>query len=382
MIINQNLDVIKDTYGLDEGKTMVSENVIRCLRQGKSTSYYDKKNRYVEVTAPVISEEKAVTGVMLASVSMDTVLDGIRMLRAQGGAVLIVVFLVVLSLGILVAGWFVRPLGRITASIENVTEGYESEWLHVGTFSETGQLSDAFNKMLGRLKQLNDSREEFVSNVSHELKTPLTSMKVLADSLLAQENVPIELYQEFMGDIAKEIDRENDIISDLLTLVKMDKTVQGLNIRQININELLEAILKRLKPIADKKKIEVVLESFRPVSAEIDEMKLTLAISNLVENAIKYNRPSGSVTVNIHSAESAVLEVTDTGIGISPENQEKIFDPFYRVDKSRSRAMGGAGLGLALVSEIARQHNGQVKVTQSSKKGSTIALILPESTDY
>ena len=104
------------------------------------------------------------------------------------------------------------------------------------------------------LKQLNDSREEFVSNVSHELKTPLTSMKVLADSLLAQENVPIELYQEFMGDIAKEIDRENDIISDLLTLVKMDKTVQGLNIRQININELLEAILKRLKPIADKKK--------------------------------------------------------------------------------------------------------------------------------
>ena len=101
-------------------------------------------------------------------------------------------------------------------------------------------MSDAFNKMLGRLKQLNDSREEFVSNVSHELKTPLTSMKVLADSLLAQENVPIELYQEFMGDIAKEIDRENDIISDLLTLVKMDKTVQGLNIRQININELLE----------------------------------------------------------------------------------------------------------------------------------------------
>jgi signal transduction histidine kinase len=273
-----------------------------------------------------------------------------------------------------VAGWFVRPLGRITASIENVTEGYESEWLHVGTFSETGQLSDAFNKMLGRLKQLNDSREEFVSNVSHELKTPLTSVKVLADSLLAQENVPIELYQEFMGDIAKEIDRENDIISDLLTLVKMDKTVQGLNIRQININELLETILKRLKPIADKKKIEVVLESFRPVSAEIDEMKLTLAISNLVENAIKYNRPSGSVTVSIHSAESAVLEVTDTGIGISPENQEKIFDPFYRVDKSRSRAMGGAGLGLALVSEIARQHNGQVKVTQSSEKGFSFLL--------
>ncbi len=425
MIINQNLDVIKDTYGLDEGKTMVSENVIRCLRQGKSTSYYDKKNRYVEVTAPVISEEKAVTGVMLASVSMDTVLDGTRMLRAQGGAVLIVVFLVVLSLGILVAGWFVRPLGRITASIENVTEGYESEWLHVGTFSETGQLSDAFNKMLGRLKQLNDSREEFVSNVSHELKTPLTSMKVLADSLLAQENVPIELYQEFMGDIAKEIDRENDIISDLLTLVKMDKTVQGLNIRQININELLETILKRLKPIADKKKIEVVLESFRPVSAEIDEMKLTLAISNLVENAIKYNRDEGWVRVSLNAdhkyfyvkvmdsgigipeedqaaisnlVENAIkynrdegwvrvslnadhkyfyVKVMDSGIGIPEEDQAHIFERFYRVDKSHSREIGGTGLGLAIARNAVIMHRGSIKVYSSKGEGTTFTVRIP-----
>ena len=378
MIINQNLDVIKDTYGLDEGKTMVSENVIRCLRQGKSTSYYDKKNRYVEVTAPVISEEKAVTGVMLASVSMDTVLDGIRMLRAQGGAVLIVVFLVVLSLGILVAGWFVRPLGRITASIENVTEGYESEWLHVGTFSETGQLSDAFNKMLGRLKQLNDSREEFVSNVSHELKTPLTSMKVLADSLLAQENVPIELYQEFMGDIAKEIDRENDIISDLLTLVKMDKTVQGLNIRQININELLEAILKRLKPIADKKKIEVVLESFRPVSAEIDEMKLTLAISNLVENAIKYNNPGGKVSVWAgNTLQGKKVVVTDDGIGIPEDQIDRIFERFYRVDKSHSKERGGTGLGLSIVKHGVMLHHGEVHVESKLGEGTRIELVFP-----
>lgn len=378
MIINQNLDVIKDTYGLDEGKTMVSENVIRCLRQGKSTSYYDKKNRYVEVTAPVISEEKAVTGVMLASVSMDTVLDGTRMLRAQGGAVLIVVFLVVLSLGILVAGWFVRPLGRITASIENVTEGYESEWLHVGTFSETGQLSDAFNKMLGRLKQLNDSREEFVSNVSHELKTPLTSMKVLADSLLAQENVPIELYQEFMGDIAKEIDRENDIISDLLTLVKMDKTVQGLNIRQININELLETILKRLKPIADKKKIEVVLESFRPVSVEIDEMKLTLAISNLVENAIKYNRDEGWVRVSLNADHKYFyVKVMDSGIGIPEEDQAHIFERFYRVDKSHSREIGGTGLGLAIARNAVIMHRGSIKVYSSKGEGTTFTVRIP-----
>ena len=136
-----------------------------------------------------------------------------------------------------------------------------------------------------------------------------------------------------------------------------------------------------LDPVADKHQIRLI-QTEGDCTVTGSYILLYRAVYNLVENAIKYNRPSGSVTVNIHSAESAVLEVTDTGIGISPENQEKIFDPFYRVDKSRSRAMGGAGLGLALVSEIARQHNGQVKVTQSSEKGSTIALILPKSTDY
>ena len=109
--------------------------------------------------------------------------------------------------------------------------------------------------------------------MSHELKTPLTSMKVLADSLLTQEEVPNELYKEFMGDIAEEIERENKIITDLLSLVKMDKKAASLNIETMDINDLLELILKRLRPIAAKKNIEVVLESFRPVTAEVDESR-------------------------------------------------------------------------------------------------------------
>ena len=149
------------------------------------------------------------------------------------------------------------------------------------------------------LKVLDDSRQEFVSNVSHELKTPLTSMKVLADSLLAQEDVPVELYQEFMGDITEEIERENKIINDLLSLVKMDKTASDLNVKPENINELVERILKRVRPIAAVRNIEVVFESFRPVTAEVDEVKLSLAISNLVENAIKYNKEDGWVHVSL-----------------------------------------------------------------------------------
>ena len=163
------------------------------------------------------------------------------------------------------------------------------------------ELSEAFNKMSGRMKTLDDSRNEFVSNVSHELKTPLTSMKVLADSLLLQEDAPVELYKEFMGDMSEEIERENKIINDLLSLVKMDKTANTMNIKSENMNELIEKILKRLRPIAATRNIELVYESFRPVTAEVDEMKISLAISNLVENAIKYNRENGGVHVSLNA---------------------------------------------------------------------------------
>jgi len=378
MVIDSEYRIVKDTFGTEEGKTIISSDVVQCF-DGKSTNHYDAKERYIEVTSPIMAGSgKEIIGVVLISISADSILDTLEMLESNANIILGMTVLLLVVIVSFLSNKMVKPFARITQAIEDVTEGYESEWLHVGTFSETGQLSDAFNKMLGRLKQLNDSREEFVSNVSHELKTPLTSMKVLADSLLAQENVPIELYQEFMGDIAKEIDRENDIISDLLTLVKMDKTVQGLNIRQININELLETILKRLKPIADKKKIEVVLESFRPVSAEIDEMKLTLAISNLVENAIKYNRDEGWVRVSLNADHKYFyVKVMDSGIGIPEEDQAHIFERFYRVDKSHSREIGGTGLGLAIARNAVIMHRGSIKVYSSKGEGTTFTVRIP-----
>ena len=292
MVIDEDLNVVKDTYGLDEGRMDVSENVIRCMK-GESTNSYDKKNHYIEVLAIV---------------------------------------------AVIFADRVVRPLRKITSAIENVSAGYSDDILHVDTYTETKNISESINKMMGRLKLLDDSREEFVSNVSHELKTPMTSMKVLADSLLEQENVPVEMYQEFMGDIAKEIDRENKIITDLLSLVKMDKKGQTLNIESMNINNLLEQILKRLRPIAQQKNVEIVMESFRPVTAEIDETKFSLAISNLVENAIKYNRDNGWVHVSLNADHKFFyIKVEDSGIGIPEEDQAYIFERFYRVDKSQEQ---------------------------------------------
>ena len=203
-------------------------------------------------------------------------------------------------------------------------------------------------------------------------------MKVLADSLNTQGDAPVELYREFMQDIVVEIDRENAIINDLLSLVKMDKKAGDLNVSNVNINEMLELILKRLRPVAAKRGIELVLESFRTVSADCDEMKLTLAFTNLVENAIKYNVAGGFVQVSLDADHKYFyVKVSDSGIGIPEEFQEKIFERFYRVDKARSRETGGTGLGLAITKNIILMHDGAIKVKSKEDEGTTFTVRIP-----
>lgn len=378
MIIDNEFRIVEDTYGMDVGKTIVSGDVILCF-SGEGTSHYDAGNRYIEVTSPIIAgTSDTIEGVMLVSVSTDTIADSVLVLEKRARTIETVAGLILLIFSFLTASGAVRPFRRITKSIEAVTEGYEDNYLHENAYAETVFLSEAFNKMLGRLKVLDESRQEFVSNVSHELKTPLTSMKVLADSLLIQESAPVELYQEFMEDLSEEIERENKIINDLLSLVKMDKRASGVNIKTESINALMERILKRLRPIAAQRNIEVVFESFRPVSAEVDEVKLTLAITNLVENAIKYNNENGWVHVSLNADhKSFFIEVADSGIGIRQEETEHIFERFYRVDKSHSRDIGGTGLGLSIARSAVVMHRGAIKVYSQPGEGTTFTVRIP-----
>ena len=237
-----------------------------------------------------------------------------------------------------------------------------------------------FNSILSKMQKLEDSRQEFVSNVSHELKTPMTSMKVLADSLLAQEGMPEEAYREFLTDIVAEIDRENDIITDLLSLVKMDKKAAKLDIKATSVNELLEVILKRLKPLAQKRNIEIIFESFRPVTAEIDQVKLSLAFNNLIENAIKYNKDDGWIRVSLNADHKYFyVKVSDSGVGIPEDCQDQVFERFYRVDKARSRKTGGTGLGLAITRNAVLVHKGAIKLYSVEGEGTTFTVRIPLS---
>ena len=384
MIINSNYKIVKDTYGISEGKTMISEEVIKCFK-GENISHYDAEHGFIEMTTPIVNtaandndNNSLIEGVMITSISTDSIVATMDILNRKAIILEMIMIMIITALAIILSVLMTRPFNRITAAISEVKEGYSNEEISVPDYVETVHIVDAFNQLLKRMKVLDDSRQEFVANVSHELKTPMTSIKVLADSLLTQDNVPAELYREFMEDMVSEIDRENQIITDLLALVKMDKKVQNLNIVALNINDLTELILKRLRPIARKKDVEVVFESMRDVTAEVDEVKMSLIMTNLVENAIKYNVEHGWVKVILDADHQyMIFTVRDSGIGIPEEAMAHIYERFYRVDKSHSREIGGTGLGLAITKSAILAHKGSVSVESTPGEGTSFTVRIP-----
>lgn len=383
-IINKFYKIIKDTDSSEENKTSISENVIRCLK-GESIYVNNSEDKYVEFAIPLTTnatnaEGKTTTSIIGALYINYSIAD-VDTYKNDLYRYVIMIDSLLLIFSLLVA-WlcsvlFTRPIQRVENSIQNISRG-QTDNLEKKDYSEIEKISSEFSKMVDKMNTQEKSRQEFVSNVSHELKTPITSMKVLADSLLGQEGMPEELYQEFLQDISKEIDRENEIITDLLDLVKMEKSEKEMNISSVNINEILEAVLKRLKPIAETKNIELVFESFRPVIADVDEIKFASVVTNLVENAIKYNNTDGTVTATLNSDHQYFyLKVTDTGIGISEEDQERVFERFFRVDKARARETGGTGLGLAITKEIVLKHHGSIKIHSKEGEGTTFTVRIP-----
>lgn len=382
LIIDQDLRVVTDTYDMEASKTMIVEEVIRCFKTG--TSVHMVSGRFIEVAVPiqrVLDEATGTTetlGVILVSASLDAITDNRAVLENSISLILTIVLIILLLAAATLAMAFTLPFKRMTKKINAVTAEHIEDEISEGAYTETKQIANAFNQLLSKLRLLDESRQEFVSNVSHELKTPLTSMKVLADSLIQMPEAPVEYYREFMEDISAEIDRENAIIADLLTMVKLDKTQAEMNIQPHSINELLELLLKRLRPIAAQHNIEMVFESFREVTADIDEVKMTLALTNFVENAIKYNKENGWVHVSLDADHKYFyVKVTDSGCGIPEEAQEQIFERFYRVDKSHSREIGGTGLGLAIAKNVVLMHKGIIEVSSIVDEGTTITVRVP-----
>ena len=384
LIVDDNFRILYDTYNLDENKTIISEEVIRSFG-GEVFTSYDSENQYIETATPIINPTdttNTVMGVLVLSVSTDNIQLNASYLQQIATVIMVLVVTAIGFFGVLISIQLVAPFNKLSEGIASIQGGRTDEELMVKDYTETLIICEKFNEMMSKMKVMDESRQEFVSNVSHELKTPLTSMKVLADSINSMHGAPVELYQEFMSDITNEIERETKIINDLLSLVKMDKTAAALNISAVNMNELIEQIMKRLQPIADKQKVRLVMESFRPVTAEVDEVKITLAISNLIENAIKYNKIDGEGWVHVSlnaDHQFFYVKVEDSGMGIPEEALDQIYERFYRVDKSHSREIGGTGLGLAITRNAILMHKGVIKAHSELGEGTTFDVRIPLS---
>lgn len=377
LIINSDYIIVKDNYIFDEGKTIITEDVINAFK-GKSHSHINYKSSSAVITTPIIDDTGKISGVIKVSISGYATIQTINYMKRISIAVMIALLFVFSGILVFVIYKLTSPAKDMKEAILSLSDGDKNARIKKQTIKEYKDIGDAVNVLLDRLESIDGSRDEFVSNVSHELKTPMTSMKVLADSLLATENAPIEMYKEFMQDIAEEIDRENEIIGDLLNLVRTDGERAVLNIETVDVNELMEVVLKRLKPIAVKNNIEIIFESMRPVTASIDRVKFIIVLTNIIENAIKYNHPEGWVKITLNADHKFFyVDVSDSGIGIPEECKDQVFERFYRVDKARSRETGGTGLGLAITKNIVLLHKGTIKFYSKENEGTTFNIRIP-----
>ena len=272
------------------------------------------------------------------------------------------------------------PLQKLTSEVSQIQAQNLSTQLAVpNSKDEIAQLTSSFNEMLARLDNAFSTQKQFSANAAHELRTPLAVLQTNLEVFEKKQEPEMVEYQQLFTMIKEQTARLSQLVGTLLDMTNL-KSVPRTD--QVTLEELVDEVFCDLDPVAEKAGISIHFDDSSSQDSHTDVtgsyVLLYRAVYNLVENAIKYNRPNGSVTVSVKEKNSQVMIlVKDTGIGISPENQKIIFDPFFRVDKSRSRAMGGAGLGLALVDSIAKEHRGTVKVLESSSAGSTIVLMLP-----
>ena len=289
------------------------------------------------------------------------------------------------------------PLQKLTSEVSQIQAQNLSTQLAVpNSKDEIAQLTSSFNEMLTRLDNAFSTQKQFSANAAHELRTPLAVLQTNLEVFEKKQEPEMVEYRQLFTMIKEQTARLSQLVGTLLDMTNL-KSVPRTD--HVSLEELVDEVFCDLDPVAEKAGISIHFDDsssqdwhtdvHTPDASALNNnirnitgsyVLLYRAVYNLVENAIKYNRPNGSVTVSVKEKNGqAMILVKDTGIGISPENQKKIFDPFFRVDKSRSRAMGGAGLGLALVDSIAREHGGSVKVLESNEKGSIIALMLPVS---
>lgn len=386
LVLSSGGTVVADSHSLLNGVEITTAEVydILNLRMDRSYGFHnldlEGQNEWVGYYASAIIYNGQRIGLILyASSIMDLVLqlDNLQMvIQIYFFSVLVVVLFV----GFVISDYISRPINKLNNALLQTTHGDFSVRADARGNDEIAELAKTFNMMTEQLENLDSTRNQFISNASHELKTPLSAIKVLVENILLQpdEEMDPEMVRDFLTDVDKEVDRMTIMVSDLLTLVQMDSGGIVLRPVQMHAAEVVEETVKRLNPIAQSRGITIRTRYEENPLILADRLRFGQVLYNLIDNAIKYSHANGHVEVSVdREDQEVIITVEDDGIGIPEKDLPNLFDRFYRVDKARSRATGGTGLGLSIVREMVHLHHGRITVKSQEEVGTCFTIRLP-----
>jgi len=379
IVTDENCNVLYDSASKTLiGKYLLYPEVITCL-SGNTVFrwHYDKGIIRSFVATPIVSHGKLIGCVYMNEYDAE---QGALLQALQRTVFFITLFLeiIIILVSVMFSRTYSYRLGKVMRSIRNVRDGDYSHKLSLSGNDELNILGNEFNELVDRLDTSEKKRNRFVSDASHELKTPLASIKLLSDSILQNDMDP-DTIKEFVGDIGNEAERLNRLSQKLLTLSRIDSNAAPMP-QVTQVFPIVQRVARMLQPTATKQNIQISIECNADISVSIAEDDLYQVIFNLIENGIKYNKADGVVSFTANSKTDTVqIQISDTGVGIPSDSLSHIFERFYRVDKARSRSTGGSGLGLSIVRNIVKQNRGTIHVESRQNIGTTITITLPKN---
>ncbi|MBZ4664585.1 MAG: cell wall metabolism sensor histidine kinase WalK [Caloramator sp.] len=333
------------------------------------------KNSYLSVATPILIGDK-VKGVVWFLTPIDDIYNKIIVIEKRLFTISLFILAIVTLIGYFISTYATKPIYSVIDAIENMAEGNLKQRVEVIENDEIARLCMAFNEMNEKITTIDSERRQFVADASHELKSPLASINVLVESLISSELANKDMAMEFLQDIHSEIDRLSNIVNNLLELTKLEGSF-GVKVEKFDLNDVCLQVVKRVGYIAKTKNVEIFYDG-QSVEIEANRDNIFRALYNVVENAVKYSFEYGRVDFWVEKdSRGAIIHIKDHGVGIPEEDIPKIFERFYRVDKTRDRKTGGSGLGLSIVNEIIKKHNGTIEVKSRVGEGTEFIISIP-----
>ncbi len=366
------------------GKMYMKDTVKNALLGQDANSVFKNEDASTSMDVAVpVRKNSQIAGVVYLSQSLSETEDFLGDITSSLVTLSLIASALIALLSALLARVFTAPLIKLTHAADEIAQGNFNQNVPVHGHDEIATLGEAFNAMIQQLSTLEEKRRMFVSDASHELKTPLATIKLLSESILQTESPDPEMVREFLEDMSSEVDRLTRIVERLLDLTKNDSQKAAAQLETVDLNKLIAKIVKKLLPLAREKRIKLSFSYDKEkehTQMLLDRDKIYEAIYNIVDNSIKYTDREGHVTITLTSdIAKTVITVEDDGIGIPKEDAALIFDRFYRVDKARARETGGTGLGLSIAQEAVAMHGGHIEVISEEGAGSKFIIILPYS---